>query len=58
MYSLSDGLRGEGLARNTSENLIKRTISFLGKGNSRPRLVAAQMGLDRDQTISGQKNSL
>jgi len=52
---LSYGLWKRESVRNTSKNLIKRTILFFARGNSRYCLVAGSTGLGRDQTISGQR---
>ncbi len=46
---------GREFARNTSKNLIKRTILFFAKGNSRYRFVNGSMGLDSDPTVSDQR---
>jgi hypothetical protein len=51
----SYGFSGREFVRNTSKNLIKRTLLSLAEGNSRYLFVAGSMGLDRDPTISDQR---
>jgi hypothetical protein len=55
LYPLGYGFWGRESDRNTSKNLIKRTILFFAKSNSHYRFVAGSMGLESDPTISDQR---
>jgi hypothetical protein len=54
-YPLSYGFWGKESDRNTSKNLITRTILFFARDNSRYRFLTGSMGLGGDPTISDQR---